>query len=168
MTMPESSTRRRGGKRLVFAVLVLPFLILTTGCESGREKEIGGLLAGAALGGFLGSQIGGGSGAILATGAGVFFGALIGGGIGKQLDEKDRLEAERATQNALESSRSGQTITWANPDSGNSGTVTPTKTYHTNNNVYCREYQQTVTIGGNTEDAFGTACRQPDGSWKVQ
>ena len=166
--MPESSTFRLGGKRRVFAVLVLPFLVLTTACESGREKEIGGLLAGAVLGGFLGSQIGGGGGAIVATGAGVFLGALIGGGIGKQLDEKDRLEAERATQSALESSRSGQTITWTNPESGNSGTVTPTKTYHTNSTEYCRVYQQTVTFGGKTEDAYGTACRQPDGSWKVQ
>ncbi len=166
--MPEISTLRLGGKRLVFAVLVLPFLVLTTGCESGREKEIGGLLVGAALGGFLGSQIGGGGGAIVATGAGVFLGALIGGGIGKQLDEKDRLEAQRATQSALESSRSGQTITWTNPDTGNSGTVTPTKTYQKNSNEYCREYQQTITIGGKTEDAYGTACRQPDGSWKVQ
>ncbi len=166
--MPEISTLRLGGKRLVFAVLVLPFLVLTTGCESGREKEIGGLLVGAALGGFLGSQIGGGGGAIVATGAGVFLGALIGGGIGKQLDEKDRLEAQRATQSALESSRSGQTITWTNPDTGNSGTVTPTKTYQKNSNEYCREFQQTVTIGGKTEDAFGTACRQHDGSWRVQ
>ncbi len=166
--MPEISNLRSGGKRLVFAVLMLPFLVLTTGCESGREKEIGGLLAGAALGGFLGSQIGGGTGAMVATGAGVLLGGLIGGNIGKQLDEKDRLEAERATQTALESSRSGQTIAWTNPDSGNRGTVTPTKTYQNNNNEYCREYQQTVVIGGKTEDAHGTACRQPDGSWRVQ
>ena len=25
-----------------------------------------------------------------------------------------------------------------------------------------------VTIGGKDEKAYGTACRQPDGSWKVQ
>ena len=24
-----------------------------------------------------------------------------------------------------------------------------------------------VNIGGKTEQAYGTACRQPDGSWKV-
>jgi surface antigen len=32
---------------------------------------------------------------------------------------------------------------------------------------YCREFQQTVTIGGKTEQAYGTACRQPDGSWQI-
>ncbi|MBL0319183.1 MAG: hypothetical protein IPP74_07830 [Alphaproteobacteria bacterium] len=32
---------------------------------------------------------------------------------------------------------------------------------------YCREYNQTFTIGGETQHGFGTACLQPDGSWEV-
>lgn len=32
---------------------------------------------------------------------------------------------------------------------------------------YCREYTKTVTIGGRVEEAYGTACYQPDGSWEV-
>ncbi|HZD26388.1 MAG TPA: hypothetical protein VE631_09030 [Alphaproteobacteria bacterium] len=31
----------------------------------------------------------------------------------------------------------------------------------------CREYGNTVTIGGKPQRVTGTACRQPDGSWKV-
>jgi len=31
----------------------------------------------------------------------------------------------------------------------------------------CREYQQTITVGGRTERAYGTACKQADGSWKI-
>ena len=31
----------------------------------------------------------------------------------------------------------------------------------------CREFQQTITIGGTTQEAYGTTCLQPDGSWKV-
>jgi hypothetical protein len=31
----------------------------------------------------------------------------------------------------------------------------------------CREFQQTVTIGGTPQAAYGTTCQQPDGSWKV-
>jgi hypothetical protein len=31
----------------------------------------------------------------------------------------------------------------------------------------CREYQSTVTIDGRPQRAFGTVCRQPDGSWRV-
>lgn len=31
---------------------------------------------------------------------------------------------------------------------------------------YCREYTQRVTIGGVLRESYGTACMQPDGSWK--
>ena len=58
-------------------------------------------------------------------------------------------------------------MAWTNPDTGHTGTVTPTRTYQSGNG-YCREFQNTVTIDGKKENAYGTACRQPDGSWKVQ
>jgi surface antigen len=45
--------------------------------------------------------------------------------------------------------------------------VTPTRTYQQSSGEYCREYQQTVTVGGKTQEAYGTACRQPDGTWKI-
>lgn len=32
---------------------------------------------------------------------------------------------------------------------------------------YCREYQRKVTVGGKIVDSYGTACMQPDGSWKL-
>ena len=35
------------------------------------------------------------------------------------------------------------------------------------NNPYCREYQRSVTVGNHLEQSYGTACRQPDGAWKV-
>jgi hypothetical protein len=31
----------------------------------------------------------------------------------------------------------------------------------------CREYQSPVVIGGRRETAYGYACRQPDGTWRV-
>jgi hypothetical protein len=31
----------------------------------------------------------------------------------------------------------------------------------------CREFQQTITVGGKPQAAYGTTCQQPDGSWKV-
>ncbi len=33
---------------------------------------------------------------------------------------------------------------------------------------YCREFQQSVVIGGQSEQAYGIACQQPDGSWEVK
>jgi surface antigen len=136
-------------------------------CEGTGPKEGGGALIGAGLGGLAGSQIGSGSGKLAATGAGVLLGALLGSQAGKSLDRADRLYAERSTHSALETGRSGQPVAWSNPDSGHSGTIIPQPAYQNTTGQYCREYQQTVSVGGQQQQAYGTACRQPDGTWKV-
>lgn len=33
---------------------------------------------------------------------------------------------------------------------------------------YCREFTQTISIGGQLQKGIGTACLQPDGSWQIQ
>ena len=135
--------------------------------QGGNKQTLGTLLGGAA-GGLAGAQIGNGDAQLAATAAGALLGAFFGNQIGESLDRADRLYAEQASQDALENSASGEQIVWNNPDTGNSGTVTPTKTYQTNDGQYCREFQQTVTVGGREESAYGRACRQPDGSWEIQ
>lgn len=32
----------------------------------------------------------------------------------------------------------------------------------------CREMRLSVMIGNQPQDVFGTACRQPDGSWRIR
>jgi hypothetical protein len=32
---------------------------------------------------------------------------------------------------------------------------------------YCREYTRTVYIGGRSQEAYGTACQQPNGDWMI-
>jgi hypothetical protein len=32
---------------------------------------------------------------------------------------------------------------------------------------YCREFQSTIVVEGRQQQAFGTACLQPDGSWQI-
>jgi len=93
--------------------------------------------------------------------------ATVGGLAGDALDQRDKEIAMKAAQQSLEGQRSGSTQGWKNPDSGNSGTFTPTRTYQDGSGQYCREYRQTITLGDRTEQAFGSACRQPDGNWKV-
>ena len=61
----------------------------------------------------------------------------------------------------------GQSIQWNNPKTGNSGAITPTRDGRSADGRYCREYQQTTTVGGKQQSAYGAACRQPDGSWQV-
>lgn len=151
-----------------FRILIVAAAALTlTACQTTGNKQTAGMLIGAAVGGLAGSTIGHGSGQLVATAAGTFVGALVGSEIGRGMDRTDRLYAARASRDALESAPTGGRIAWNNPDSGNHGSVTPTRTYQTDSGEYCREYQQTVVVGGKAEDAYGTACRQPDGSWRL-
>ena len=132
-----------------------------------RPKQTGGTLIGAGLGALAGSQIGSGRGQLAAVAVGALAGAFIGREIGKSLDKADRLYAQQAQQKA-HVAPIGETISWNNPESGNSGTFIPTRDgTNTATGEYCREYQTTVNVGGKAESAYGTACRQPDGSWRI-
>ncbi len=139
-------------------------MLLLTACET---KQQTGTLLGAATGALVGSRFGGGSGRLIATGVGAVAGGFIGNKIGQNMDETDRLKMQQSNATALENSRTGSASKWSNPDTGNSGTITPRKTFTNDNGQPCREYVQSITVGGKTEQGYGTACRQADGSWKI-
>ena len=61
----------------------------------------------------------------------------------------------------------GQQITWNDPKTGNAGTITPVRDFYDKNGVYCREFQQTNSIGGKQQQTRVQACQQPDGGWKI-
>ncbi len=158
--------------RLRTVLSALAMVLAAAACAPGPggqygKKQTFGALGGAALGGWAGSSIGKGSGRLAATAAGVLIGALIGSEIGRSMDRLDEMKAQQAYTQAT-TAPIGQQITWNNPKSGNSGTVTPTRDGTSSTGQYCREFQQTVVIGGREEAAYGTACRKPDGSWEVQ
>lgn len=163
--------------RLSVRLLLIPALggaLLVSACQNNNgsgsgpqmNKENIGTVLGGIGGAVLGAQFGSGTGRLVGVAAGALAGAYLGNQIGSSLDKADRAEMEKASTRAT-TAPVGQTISWRNPDSGNSGTVTPTSEGTASNGDYCREFQQSVTVGGKTEQAFGTACRQPDGSWKV-
>ena len=147
-------------------VAILMLVVAATGCATIEDnpKASIGAFGGAAFGGLIAAAAGGGGAAIAGA---VIGGALLGGLAGNMLDQRDKRMAAEAQQRALESAPTGKPVAWTNPDSGHSGTVTPVRTYESAG-VYCREFQNEVTIDGKKENAYGTACRQPDGSWKVQ
>ena len=126
------------------------------------SRDIIGAVLGGAVGAAAGSQIGKGDGRILATVGGAIIGALVGGNIGRAMDQVD----QNCVGQVLERAPTGKTVVWNNPDGNGEYRVTPTRTYKTPNGAYCREYQTKIVIGGNIENAYGTACRQPDGTWK--
>lgn len=154
-------------RNATLGIALLSMVGLGACSQNTGDKETLGSLGGAALGGLAGAQIGGGTGQLAATAVGALLGFFIGQEVGASLDKADQLYAERTADQALETNPSGERSTWSNPDSGNSGTITPTRTSYSEAGQPCREYQQTVTIGGETQQAYGTACRQADSSWRI-
>jgi surface antigen len=138
-----------------------------SGCSSDAgPNQTGGTLVGAALGGLVGSQFGHGGGQLAATAIGTLAGAAIGSNIGKNLDDNDRRRMREAEARAYTAPLK-EPIVWNNPDNGHSGTVTPVRDGHRQNGEYCREFDSDIMVGGKHEHGYGTACQQPDGSWKI-
>jgi surface antigen len=115
----------------------------------------------------IGSQFGHGGGQLAAVAIGTLGGALIGSEIGRSMDQADHAAYQNAAAQA-QTAPVGETITWNNPESGNYGSITPTREgVQSETGAYCREYQQEIVVGGKAQQGYGQACRQPDGSWKI-
>jgi hypothetical protein len=39
--------------------------------------------------------------------------------------------------------------------------------YQSADGQYCREYTRNIVVGGKQQKAYGNACMQPDGRWKI-
>lgn len=155
-------------KNLALIMMVVSSFALSA-CQTLQgtgNKQLIGAGTGAILGGVLGSNVGDGSGQLWATGAGALLGAWAGSEIGKSLDKADQQYMSNATYEA-QSAPIGEPISWNNPESGHGGEVVATKDGYSASGKYCREFQQTVYIGGQEETAYGQACQQPDGSWQI-
>lgn len=143
------------------ALVSLCLSVFLASCAQVNNEGIG-TVTGGVVGGLIGSQFGGGSGKVAAAAGGALLGAFLGGNIGRTMDRVDRLEMQKA----LETAPTGRAVVWQNPDNGNRYTVQPTRTYYTNKQP-CREYITRAIIGGKSQQIYGKACRQADGSWKV-
>ena len=164
---PEADPKAKPEVRPMMKTIAVAALALTlVGCEGAGPKQTGGGLIGAVGGAAIGSQFGSGTGQIAAIAAGTLLGAFVGSEIGKGMDANDRAQLQQAQYRAY-SAPVGEQIAWNNPASGNSGVIIPTREGRRADGAYCREFQNNVMIGGKREEAYGTACRQPDGSWKI-
>jgi len=145
-------------------VALVPILVAGCGPE-GPTKQDTGLAVGAIAGGILGNQVGRGSGRVLATAVGAVVGGIVGSEIGRSMDQQDRMLAQQAEMNALERGPSGKPVAWRNPDNGRYGEVVPGTPYRRGPED-CRDYTHTVYIDGRPQTMRGTACRNPDGTWR--
>lgn len=153
---------------LIPTLLILVIILVLTGCApvqpyNGRQAS-GGLIGGIA-GGLICSDVGKGRGNTAAVALCAVAGAMIGQEIGRYMDEADR----RNTGAALEGARTGQSYKWTNPDTNTSYDVKPTKTYPLQSTGQpCREFHvHQAHIGGRTQQIWGYACRQADGTWRL-
>ena len=123
----------------------------------GCNRDVVGAVLGGVAGGLIGADNGGGG----ATVGGAIIGALIGGTLGQMIDMND----QACYGQVLEYAPSNQPVYWES--GGAQYQVTPLRTYQNGSGEYCREYQTYVYIDGREQQAYGTACRQPDGAWRA-
>ncbi|GFZ97405.1 hypothetical protein [Elstera cyanobacteriorum] len=129
--------------------------------------RIGGTLAGATGGAFLGSAFRGAGrstqGAAIAVGA--LAGAAAGFFAGNSIDKGQCEQAMMARNRALDQGQIGQSIAWNQGEAR--GTFTPTREGRDQSGALCKEYEQTIYVDGKAETGIGRACRRPDGRWQI-
>ncbi|WP_187970214.1 hypothetical protein [Aquibium microcysteis] len=91
-------------------------------------------------------------------------GGLIGGPLGASLSSRDRRRALEAEYRALEYTAPGTPVAWRSEDGRISGRVVAAQPYRVGSQD-CRQYSHSVGAGAEENDARGTACRSPNGSW---
>ena len=157
-------------RKLTTGLLVAALGTALSGCGGMGQNETAGSIIGGVTGAVVGNQFGSGDGKTAATALGAVIGAMVGGNVGRSLDATSRQRAGAAAEHALDTADVGESITWENPDNAGGpayGSATVTRQGATSDGRTCREFQQTVIIGGREEQSYGTACRDDNGDWKI-
>lgn len=141
------------------------------GCQT-VEQETGlnrdtqtGALGGMAFGGIVAALAGANPAWIAGS---IIMGGVAGGALGNYLGKDDAQKHVQNNLNALNTLDAGQTSSWSDNQSGNSGSTTVNRVFTASNGQSCKAYTETVKTAQRTVTEQGTACRQSDGSWKVQ
>ena len=154
-------------KRTAALVLMIFALNMLAACASDGTitKRDVGMVGGAVGGAIAGNAIGGSdpTARVLGIVAGGLVGAAVGGYLGSLWDDYDRRQATAC----LERNPDNKPAVWTNPNTNSQSTVTPVRTYYQADNAPCREFTQSIVVDGKPETGRGTACRQPDGTWRI-
>ena len=155
-------------KFLIGAVCV----VAVSGCAQTTDRlqtmnwmEIAGTLGGAAVGGYVGAQFGGGWANTAFTAAGV----LAGGGAGyvgaRMMSQRDQALHEETTQKALAAAVPGRLHRWQNPENGRTGMVRTVASYQRPDGSQCQQFRASVVFEDGVSSGNGAACQQADGTW---
>ncbi|HEX5079458.1 MAG TPA: RT0821/Lpp0805 family surface protein, partial [Geminicoccaceae bacterium] len=83
----------------------------------------------------------------------------------QRLGDSDVTLASRLMQSTLEKAPDSATRRWTNEQTGNSGGITPLRTYATEDGAFCRDYREELAVGGTTGRFYHTACRDEAAGW---
>lgn len=156
------------------AALVLAGGMALSGCTAGqdqlsREDKLAiGAVAGAVIGGLVGYEyFGGGNSRLLWAAALGAAGAYGGQMLADRLTKFDRTAMQETAYNTLSDGPTGETAHWENNNTGTHGSITPLRTYLDSQGRICRDYNATVSVGGDELDGRETACLTEAGHWVV-
>lgn len=84
------------------------------------------------------------------------------------VEREQRIAAltDAAVQQALETALSGVPVAVSDAEVGSTVSITPTRTYKSESEHWCREFVEKVMIDGEQVTRFGLACREKDGGWQ--
>lgn len=143
-----------------YVIALLLTLTLLPACTTTRAQNSAalGTLAGATLGALtFKNKI---SGAAIGGGAGMLVGYIV----GNEMDKYDRAQVS----NAMETTPSGYTTTWTNPDTRTRYEAIPEPARETRDGRIERDVTLRARMpNGEYETVYAKAYRQPDGTWQL-
>lgn len=152
------------GTRMRVAIMAAALgAVLLGGCGGGSEIMTGSVQPGANTGRVVGSPVASGVGE---PAIGPVEGGLMGADVGRSLSAEDRAIALKAEYEALEYGRAVEPIEWRSASGAVAGKITVTPVTRVNR-LDCRDYAHNIAIGGRMRVVKGTACRRPDGVWRI-
>jgi surface antigen len=152
--------------RAPFLTFVGVFCVAAACPARAGDGEMIGTGVGAAMGGLVGSQIGHGTEQIVSTGIGVAVGGAVGNTVGHAMDASGNTVAYGGGRPAFYSDPAP--IAYGTYAPNYVAPPAPPPTYvDQQTQTYCRQYSQEINIAGHAEESYGTACLQPDGTWRI-
>ena len=160
-------------KRYCIRLLMLSIAIAVpvAGCEM-IEEQTGldrptqwGTAGGAAFGGIVAALANANPAWIAAS---TILGGVTGGAIGNALGKEDATTHTRRNLEALDALAEGQTSSWSNSKTGNSGSTTVRRVALRADGTVCKLYTESIRTGVETITRDAYACKAPGGTWTVQ
>lgn len=133
------------------------------GIREGRcDHAAAGTVAGAIVGGAIGSTTARGDDRLVAILVGSALGAIVGHEIGRSMDAGDRA----CMGHALELGHEGQWVRWRDPRAGAVFALQPGRNFERNGKP-CRYFTLETDRDGQRHRESGRACRVDGGEWRV-